>query len=92
MAPKHAATGGPRGVREEDEITINYWIQALVEYLTTLQDWPRPDWQAGAVGENYFTSEAKRSGNFLKNSASASFCFHSGFVFHDTAWDVIAVP
>ena len=30
--------GGPRGVREEDEITISYRIQALVEYLTTLQD------------------------------------------------------
>ena len=41
MAPKHAATAGPRGVRgvrEEDEITISYRIQALVEYLTTLQD------------------------------------------------------
>jgi hypothetical protein len=41
MAPKHAVTGGPRGVRgvrEEDEITISYRTQALVEYLTTLQD------------------------------------------------------
>ena len=38
MAPKHAATAGPRGVREEDEITIRYRIQALVEYLATLQD------------------------------------------------------
>jgi len=33
-----SATGGPRGVREEDEITISYRIQALVEYLATLQD------------------------------------------------------
>jgi hypothetical protein len=38
MAPKHAVTGGVRGVREEDEITISYRTQALVEYLTTLQD------------------------------------------------------
>ena len=33
-----SAAGGPRGVREEDEITISYRIQALVEYLATLQD------------------------------------------------------
>ena len=32
------AAGGPRGVREEDEINISYRIQALIEYLATQQD------------------------------------------------------
>lgn len=32
------AAGAPRGVREEDEIAISYRIQALVEYLASLQD------------------------------------------------------
>ncbi len=32
------AAGGPRGVREEDEVNISYRIQALIEYLTTQQD------------------------------------------------------
>ncbi len=32
------AAGGRRGMREEDEINISYRIQALIEYLATVQD------------------------------------------------------
>jgi mono/diheme cytochrome c family protein len=32
------AAGQRRGVREEDEINVSYHIQALIEYLATLQD------------------------------------------------------
>lgn len=32
------AAGGRRGVREEDEVNISYRIQALIEYLATVQD------------------------------------------------------
>ena len=33
-----AATGARRGVREEDEVNISYRIQALIEYLVTIQE------------------------------------------------------
>ena len=33
-----AASGTPRGVREEDEVNISYRIQALIEYLASIQE------------------------------------------------------
>ena len=33
-----AASGTPRGVREEDEVNVSYRIQALIEYLASIQE------------------------------------------------------
>ena len=33
-----AATGTRRGVREEDEVNVSYRIQALIEYLVSIQE------------------------------------------------------
>jgi len=33
-----AASGGPRGVRDEDEVNVSYRIQALIEYLVSIQE------------------------------------------------------